>query len=138
MYPIMFVCTLVYHLLVHSSLGPGPWACSSLLPGTRPGPYSTQYLWEEHVLTISKDLSAAGCTVCWYTPDTHCHHGVFLQMYWSLICSTNAVLAIKKKAVMPCAATGMDLEIIVLSEESQRKTKYHIIPLYVESKRKKI
>ena len=30
--------------------------------------------------------------------------------------------AIKKNAIMPCVATWMDLEIIILSEESQRRT----------------
>ena len=41
-------------------------------------------------------------------------------------------LAIKKNEIMPFAATWMDLEIIILSEVSQRKTNtlYH---LYVES-----
>ena len=34
------------------------------------------------------------------------------------------------------AATWMNLEIIILREESQtEKDKYHMIPLYVESKR---
>ena len=42
--------------------------------------------------------------------------------------------AIKKNEVMPFSATWMDLEIIILSEISQRKTNiiYH---LYVESKK---
>ena len=31
-------------------------------------------------------------------------------------------LAIKKNEIMPCAATWMDLEMIILSEVSQRKT----------------
>ena len=41
--------------------------------------------------------------------------------------------AIKKKEIMPFAATWMNLEIIILSEVNQRKTNiiYH---LYVESK----
>ena len=38
--------------------------------------------------------------------------------------------AIKKNEVMPFAATWMDLEIIILSEASQRgKDKYHMISL---------
>ena len=38
--------------------------------------------------------------------------------------------AIKKNEIMPFAATWMDLEIIILSEESQtEKDKYHMIPL---------
>ena len=37
---------------------------------------------------------------------------------------------------MPFAATWMDLEIIILSEVSQtEKDKYHMICLYVESKK---
>ena len=46
-------------------------------------------------------------------------------------------LAIKKNEVMALAATWIDLDIVILSEISQRKT--HIIwyHLYVESKRKK-
>ena len=35
---------------------------------------------------------------------------------------------IKKNEIMPCAATWMDLEIIILSEVSQtEKDKYHMI-----------
>ena len=38
--------------------------------------------------------------------------------------------AIKKDEIMPSAATWMDLEIIILSEVSQKeKDKYHVIPL---------
>ena len=38
--------------------------------------------------------------------------------------------AIKKNEIMPFAATGMDLEIIIVSEASQtEKDKYHMISL---------
>ena len=38
--------------------------------------------------------------------------------------------AIKKKKIMPFAATWMDMEIIILSEVSQKeKDKYHMISL---------
>ena len=42
----------------------------------------------------------------------------------------NGILAIKKNEMMPFAATWMDLEIIILSELSQKeKDKYHMISL---------
>ena len=38
--------------------------------------------------------------------------------------------AIKKNEILPFAATWMDLEVIILSEESQKeKDKYHMISL---------
>ena len=43
--------------------------------------------------------------------------------------------AIKKSKTMPFAATWMDLEIIILSEVSQRETNFIWYHLYVESKK---
>ena len=44
--------------------------------------------------------------------------------------------AIKKNKIMPCAATWMDPEIVILSEVSQtQKDKYHIILLTCGSKK---
>ena len=46
--------------------------------------------------------------------------------------------AIKRNEIIPFAATWMDLEIIILTKESQtEKDKYHIISLCVESLKKK-
>ena len=42
-------------------------------------------------------------------------------------------LAIKKNEIMPFAATWMDLDIIILSEVSQRKIPYDIT--YMESRK---
>ena len=39
-----------------------------------------------------------------------------------MVYKCNGILAIKKNRIMPFAATWMDLEIIILSEVSQRKT----------------
>ena len=59
----------------------------------------------------------------------HTHIHIYTMEYYS---------AIKKNEIMPLAATWMDLQIIILSEISQtEKDKYHIIHLYVESKKKK-
>ena len=44
--------------------------------------------------------------------------------------------AIKKNEIMPFAAMRMDLEIIIVSEASQKeKDKYHMMSLIVESKK---
>ena len=45
----------------------------------------------------------------------------------------NGILAVKNE-IMPSAATRMDLEMVILSEVSQRKTNFMIDHLYVESK----
>ena len=43
------------------------------------------------------------------------------------------VLSHKKNEIMPCVATWMDLEIIILSKVSQKeKDKYHILSLICE------
>ena len=45
--------------------------------------------------------------------------------------------AIKKNKIMPFAATCVDMEIIILSEISQRKTNIIRYHLYVESNKKR-
>ena len=45
----------------------------------------------------------------------------------------NGILAVKNE-IMPSAATRMDLEMVILSEVSQRKKNFTIDHLYVESK----
>ena len=52
---------------------------------------------------------------------THTHTHIHTMEYYS---------AIKKNEIMPSAATWMPLEIIILSEVSQKdKDKYHMISL---------
>ena len=46
--------------------------------------------------------------------------------YINIYIYTHGLLAIKKNEIMPFATTWMDLEIITLSEVSQRKTNYHV------------
>ena len=59
-----------------------------------------------------------------------------IKMMW-YIYTKEYYLAIKKKEVMALAATWIDLDIVILSEVSQRKTNIIWYCLYVESKRKK-
>ena len=47
----------------------------------------------------------------------------------------NGILAMKKNKIMPFAATWMDLDIVILSEVSQRRTNIVWYCLYVESKK---
>ena len=59
------------------------------------------------------------------TEQQHIYIYIYIKEYYS---------AIKNNEIMPCAVKWTGLEIIILSEVSQRKTIcYH---LYVESKKK--
>ena len=52
----------------------------------------------------------------------------WIKMWY--VCTTGYYSAIKKDKVMPFAATRMDLDIIILSEISQKeKDRYHMISL---------
>ena len=46
----------------------------------------------------------------------------WIKKMW-FICTMEYYSAIKKKEILPCATTWMELESITLSEISQRKTK---------------
>ena len=48
----------------------------------------------------------------------------------------NGILAIKMNEIIPFAATWMDIQIVILSEVSQRKRNIIWHPLYEESKKK--
>ena len=53
----------------------------------------------------------------------------WIKKMW-YICTMEYYSAIKKDEIMPCAATWVDLEIILLSEVSQKeKDKYHMVSL---------
>ena len=53
----------------------------------------------------------------------------WIKKMW-YICTMEYYSAIKKNEIMPCAATWVDLEIILLSEVSQKeKDKYHMVSL---------
>ena len=54
----------------------------------------------------------------------------WIKKMWHIYIDNGLLLNIKKNEIMPFAATWMDLEIIILSEVSQKeKDKYHMILL---------
>ena len=68
------------------------------------------------LFTIAKTWKQPKC------PSTH----AWIKKMWCIY-TMEYYSAIKKKEIMPFAATWMDLEIIILSEVSQKeKDKYHI------------
>ena len=49
---------------------------------------------------------------------------------WDIYTQWNTIRPLKKDKIMPFAATWMELEILILSEVSQKeKDKYHMISL---------
>ena len=53
----------------------------------------------------------------------------WIKMMW-YIYTMEHYSAVKKNKIMPFAATWMQLEIIILSEVSQKeKDKYHMVPI---------
>ena len=54
----------------------------------------------------------------------------WIKKMWCIYTNWNITQALKRNEIMPFAARWMDLEIIILSEVSQKeKDKYHIISL---------
>ena len=75
-----------------------------------------------------EDVCVCVC-VCIHT-YTHAHTHTHTMEYYS---------AIKKSEIMPSAATWMDLDIIILSEVSQKKKdKYRTISLICGKSKKKM
>ena len=66
--------------------------------------------------------TAALCTIARPRKQTKCPStDKWIKKMW-YVYTMEYYLAIKKDEIMPFAATWMDLEIIILSEVSQRKT----------------
>ena len=63
-----------------------------------------------------------------------CREALTYIAFRNLHCSLEYYSAIKKNEIMPFAAPGMDLEIIILSEVRKRKTNTIYHHSYVESK----
>ena len=77
------------------------------------------------VFTVAKTWKLPKC------PSTE----EWLKKMWYIF-TVEYYSAIKKKEIMPFAATWMDLEIIIQSEVIQTKTNIIWYHLYVESKKK--
>ena len=83
--------------------------------------------------------------MCSYVHSSTFHNGQDMEATWmstdrwmdkeDVAHAYSGVLFSHKSEMMPFIATGMDLEMIMLTEESQKeKDIYHVISLYVESK----
>ena len=85
--------------------------------------------------TRLKWLSSSSSSRTWKQPKCPSAEEWIKKMWY--IYTMEYYLAIKKNEVMALAATWIDLDIVILSEISQRKTNIIWYHLYVESKRKK-
>ena len=56
-------------------------------------------------------------------------HGNTEEWIKNVVHTYNGILVIKKNKIMPLAETWMYLEIVILSEESHKEEKYHMLSL---------
>ena len=78
------------------------------------------------LFTIAKTWKQSKCpsTDEWLKKMWYIYIYIYIYIYNGIL------LSHKKNEIMPFAATWMDLEIVILSEESQKeKDKYHMISL---------
>ena len=94
--------------------------------------HSWAYIWTKLLKkdTCTHMFIAALFTVSktWNQPKCPLIHDWIRKMWY--ICTMEYNSAIKNNKIMPFAATWMELETLILSEESQKeKNKYHMISL---------
>ena len=82
---------------------------------------------EVSVSNIQEETFFSFCMMVWYSI-------LWIKKMW-YIYTMEYYSAFKKNEIMPFAATWMDLELIIVSEVSQRKTNITWYSLYAESKK---